>query len=48
MEVVGKPICVYTDEKLLQSLDEFAKQHHLSRSAAIRLIVSDYFLEGAN
>ena len=45
MDAEGKPICVYTDERVLQPLDKYAKKHHISRSAAIRLIVSDFFLK---
>ena len=37
--------CVSIDEKTINLLDEFSRNHSISRSASIRMIVNDYFLK---
>jgi len=41
MAVVG----VVIDDKTKELLDNFGEKHSISRSATIRLIVNDFFLE---
>lgn len=45
MDVLGKPITIYVDENILDPLDTWAREHRISRSSAIRLIISDFFLK---
>ena len=36
--------CISIDEKTKKLLDEYSKNHSISRSAGIRFIVNDFFL----
>jgi metal-responsive CopG/Arc/MetJ family transcriptional regulator len=42
METKGKPLCIYADDAFLASLDAWAKAEQVSRSLAIRQIVTDF------
>jgi len=42
MEQRGFPICIYADDEFLASLDAWAKKEEISRSLAIRQIVTDF------
>ena len=37
--------CISIDEKTKKLLDEFSKNHSISRSASIRMIVNEYFIK---
>jgi len=38
--------CITLDTKTKNRISTFAKKHSISRSAAIRLIINEYFLKG--
>jgi predicted transcriptional regulator len=40
-----KNYCITLDEKTKELIDRFAKSHSLSRSAVIRLAVSEFFIK---
>ena len=44
-ELKGKPTCLYVDDKTINLLDQYKKIYNLSRSAALRIIVHDFFLK---
>ena len=37
--------CVSIDKKTINLLDKYSKDHSISRSASIRMIVNEYFLK---
>ncbi len=41
-------ISLALDDKTLQLIDGYGKQHSISRSATIRLILNKFFLKGGN
>lgn len=42
---IGKPTCLYLDETTKKKIDKYGEKRQLSRSAALRLIVNEFFLK---
>jgi len=44
MNELGKPTCLYVDDETRTSLDNYGEEYKISRSAALRIIVKNFFV----
>lgn len=40
---LGKPTCLYIDEKTIQNLEKYGNENGLSKSSSLRLILKKFF-----
>jgi len=44
MNAHGKPTCLYVDDETKTFLDDYGEEYKISRSAALRIIVKNFFV----